>query len=159
MQCNSKSNLTIISHRQPGALRFRKRHTPRLIQTSNTQTILHLRLTRETIDNLALRASKRNRPHLAVVGIEDVDLAVSRAGDGVVGGEIGAEGAAVGVWGDEEGDGGVLFVGCARGLGDGVVYWEAEGGGVLDLAGAGGEVGGGGGGGGGEAEGGEEEGG
>ena len=151
--------LTIISHRQPRALRFRKRDTPRLLQTADTQSILHLRLTRETVDDCILGASKRDRPHLAVVGIEDVDLAVSRAGDGVVGGEIGAQGAAVGVWGDEEGDGGVLFVGCARGLGDGVVYGEAEGGGVGDLAGAGGEVGGGGWGGGGEAEGGEEEGG
>ena len=151
--------LTVISHRQSSALHLRKRHTACLLQTPHTQTILHLRLARKAIDNLILGARKGNRADLAIVGVEDVDLRVPRRGDGVAGGEVGAEGAAVGIWRDEEGGVGVAFVGRAGGLGDGVVYGEAEGGGVGDLAGAGGEVGGGGWGGGGEAEGGEEEGG
>lgn len=53
-------------------------------------------------------------------------MRVPRAGDGVAGGDVGAEGAAIGVGGDEEGDGGVDFVNGAGGLRDRVVDGEAD---------------------------------
>lgn len=70
-------------------------------------------------------------------GVEDVDLALARLGDGVVRRKVGAEAAAVRAVGDGEGDVVVVLVSAAGGLGDGVVDGEA-GLRVRGLAGAGG---------------------
>lgn len=135
------THLAIISHRQPGALDIRKRHTPRLLQTPDAQAILHLRRTGEAVDHGALGAAERDGPDLAVAAVEDVDLRIAGGGDGVAGGEVGAQRAAVGVRWDGKGDGGVVFVGGAGGLRDRVVDWEAEGFRVGGWAGAGGQGG------------------
>lgn len=71
-------------------------------------------------------------------GVKDVDLAVARLGDGVVGWKVGAEATAVRSVGNGEGDEVILLVSAAGGLGDGVVNGEADGLRVSGLAGAGG---------------------
>lgn len=140
----------VISHSKPRILGIRKRHPAGLGLTRNLNPIRHQRTTSCRIDH---KLGRSNRAALQCNGAEerllftggsvDVDGAGARRGDGIAGGEVHLELAAVGagrhvVEGQGVGDGV-----CAPGvLVDVEVDGEADAAGVGDGAGTAGESGG-----------------
>ena len=147
-------HLAVICHGQPSTLDISESNTSRICRRANRHSVAHVRLARRSDDRCRLSWQKRCGADLDVVAVEEVDLAVATAGDGVVGREVGHNGAAVRNrrLRDVEGDDVVDLVGSASGLRNRVVDWEANGFRVGDRAGAGVEGGRCGGGGGGDAQ-------
>jgi hypothetical protein len=113
----SNRSLAVISYRQPCVLRIRKCHPARLIRTGNLHPIAHQGRTLRTVDDELRRGNRTARKshraeQAATAGTRhgvNIDLGVTGAGDGVAGGKVGFELAAVRASGD---------IGEADGVGD-----------------------------------------
>ena len=123
---NHPTLLAVVSHGQPSSDHIRECNITSLFQTSDAQPVFELGLTHKAVDDGRLRASERHSTDLRVVRVEDIYLRVTRAGDRIVGWEVGTKSTTPGAFWNLECDVLIVLVHGASVLRDDVIDGKGD---------------------------------